>query len=83
MLPRDTSADAYWAQIERFRKMSPSQRVEIAGQLSEDLRAHAAAMIRKRHPEYSDVELKLALFRMVLGDKLFQQAWPTAPLLAP
>lgn len=63
--------------------MSPSERVAIAGQLSEDLRAQAAISIQKRHPEYSDREVRFALFRLLLGDALFQKAWPTAPLLAP
>jgi hypothetical protein len=43
----------------------------------------ARAGIRSRHPEYSEDELRFALFRLLLGDALFERTWPDAPLLAP
>jgi hypothetical protein len=63
--------------------MSGAQRVEIAARLSEDVRAVAMAGIRARHPEYSDREIWFALQRLLLGDELFDRAWPLAPRLAP
>jgi len=32
---------------------------------------------------YDDVSARWALFRLLVGDELFQKAWPHAPLLAP
>jgi len=45
--------------------MTPGERVEIAAQMSEDVRAIAAAGIRAHHPHYSadDVRHALLLFR--------------------
>jgi len=66
-----------------YRRMTPAQRVEIAAQMSEDVRAIAAAGIRARHPHDSADDVRHALFRLLYGDDLFRRAWPRAPLLAP
>jgi hypothetical protein len=58
-------------------------RVALAVQMSEDARAITMAGIRARHPEYAPAEVEHALFRLVLGDRLYRAAWPDRPLLAP
>jgi hypothetical protein len=63
--------------------MSGAERVALAAQLSEEIRAVAMAGIRSRHPEYSEREVWYALQRLLLGEELFSQAWPLAPRLAP
>jgi hypothetical protein len=78
-----TAPDADAVQLALLRKMSPSDRVRIAHQMSLDARAIALAAIRKRHPEYDDTSARWARFRLLVGDELFQKAWPQAPLLAP
>jgi hypothetical protein len=83
MLPRDTSLAAHAAQIAWLRRLTPAARVELAVQMSEDTRALARMGIATRHPEYTPEERTLALWRLLLGDELFQRAWPRAPLLAP
>ncbi len=40
-------------------------------ELSDNLRAITEAGIRHRHPEYDEEQVRLALIRAVLGDKLF------------
>ena len=77
----DTTDAAHRAQIEVYRRMSGSRRVEIAAQMSEDARAIAVAGIRRRHPRYTEAELRHALMRLLLGDDLFSRAWPTSPLV--
>jgi hypothetical protein len=81
--PRDTTLDAHEAQLRCYRRMSGSEKVALAAQLSEDVRDIAMAGIRARHPEYSDREVWYALMRLLLGDDLFVRAWPLAPRLAP
>lgn len=81
--PRDTTPAAYEAQLRVYRRMSGAEKVALAAQLSEDVRAVAMAGIRARHPEYSDREIWYALQRLLLGDDLFGRAWPHAPRLAP
>lgn len=69
--------------MECYRRMTPAARVAAAAEMSEDMRAVAAAGIRARHPGYSDAEVRHALFRLLLGDELFRRAWPHAPCLPP
>ena len=83
MKPADTSAEAYAVQIEVFRRMGPVKRLERALEMSDEARRITADGIRSRHPEYSEPEVRHALFRLTLGDELFQAAWPEAPLLEP
>ena len=79
----DTSPEAAAVQLAIYRRMSGSDRVRIGHQMSLDARAIALAAIRRRHPEYDDATARYALFRLLLGDELFQKAWPTVPLVAP
>ena len=79
----DTTPGADAVQLALYRKMSASDRIRIGHQMSLDARAITLAAIRRRHPEYDDVAARWALFRLLVGDELFQKAWPTAPLMAP
>ncbi len=81
MIPMDTTAEAHAVQLQILRSRTGAQRLRMAFQLSEDVRAISRAGIRSRHPDYSEQELTWALNRLMLGDELFQQAWPDAPLL--
>lgn len=83
MLSSDTSPEAHAAQIEVYRRMGPEARVELAFRMSDSARGIAAAGIQDRHPEYSDEEVRWALFRLVHGDDIFRKAWPDAPVLEP
>ncbi|MCB9760496.1 MAG: hypothetical protein H6739_11710 [Alphaproteobacteria bacterium] len=82
MLPLDTTPEAHAVQLQILRSRTGEQRLRMALQLSEDVRAFSRAGIRARHPEYSEQEVTWALHRLTLGDTLFQEAWPDAPLLA-
>jgi hypothetical protein len=46
-------------------------------------RATTLAGIRARHPEYDDGTARWALFRLLVGDALFERVWPSARLVAP
>lgn len=79
----DTDPDVHAVQVRLLRARTGEQRLQMALQLSEDIRAIRRDGIRARHPEYSAAEAEWALRRLVHGDALFRQAWPDAPLLAP
>jgi hypothetical protein len=81
--PRDTSPAAHEAQMECYRRMTPAARIAAAVEMSEDVRAIAAAGIRARHPSYTPGDVRHALHRLILGDDLFRRAWPHAPILPP
>jgi len=66
----DTSAAAGEAQRAAFRRLSPSERVALAMQMSEEARELAADGLRHRRPGTSEAEIQRALRRLMLGDEL-------------
>ena len=82
-IPADTSPDAHEAQIQAYRRMGGAARVAVMFRLSESARRWSIAGIRRRHPDYDDVQLRLALARMTLGDDLVRRVWPDRELLDP
>lgn len=79
----DTTPEAAAFQQALYRAMTGEQRVALAVKMSEMAREITRDGIRHRHPEYSDEQVKLALFRILVGDELFRKAWPTAELVDP
>lgn len=75
MRPMDTSKKAEEVQIEILKKMNPERRLEIALQLFETEKNLLMEGIKTRHPEYTEKEVKLALIRIFLGDKLFSKVY--------
>jgi hypothetical protein len=65
MRPADTSPDAFAYQIDRYRELGPAGRSRIAAELSDTVRQSSLASIRRRHPEYSEDEIRLTFLRVV------------------
>ena len=64
----DTTANARQAQIEAIRRLSPSERVEQAAQMSEDARRIAFDAEHRRHPELTwDEAREAVLTRLIVG----------------
>lgn len=74
--PHDTTPEAWQAQLDVLRRMSPQRRSELAAELSENVRRIAAEGVRKRHPSYPDEEVRLAVIRLSIGEELFRAAYP-------
>lgn len=68
--PGDTSQDASRRQLEAIRMMTPSERLEIALAMSEEIRHIATAGILDRHPSFTEEEAAAALARLMLGAEL-------------
>lgn len=79
----DTHDAADRAQLAVYRRMTSSERVDVAIRMSEEARAICSAGIRARHPEYDGRQAHHALMRLLLGDDLFRRAFSREPLLAP
>jgi len=47
--------------------MTPEQRLAVAAEMSDEIRAVAESGIRGRHPDYSDDEVRAALVVILLG----------------
>lgn len=82
MRSADTSPQIHAMQLQVYRSMSPQRRLSIAVEMSEEVFAIAADGIRARHPDYDEDQLRWALLRLRLGDDLFREVWPRAPLIA-
>jgi hypothetical protein len=67
MHPLDTSATALERQREAFRRMTPEQRLAVAAEMSDEIPAIAESGIRRRHPDYSDDEIRNELVVILLG----------------
>src|SRR3990167_5841445 len=63
----DTSMAALERQRETFRRMTPEQRLAMAAEMSDEIRAVTEAGIRGRHPEYSDDQVRAELVGILLG----------------
>ncbi len=79
MLDRDTHPSAQAAQIAVLRRLGPERRVRIAASMSEDARRITLEGIRRRHPEYSEQEARMALFEHLWGAEMFQRVWGHQP----
>lgn len=83
MAAADTTGDAARAQLDAYRRMSPSARLRVGLELTELSRRLLTDGIRRRHPEYDGARVRLACLRLWLGPDLFRQAYPGEPELDP
>jgi hypothetical protein len=70
-------------QMDAIAARSPAHRLEEWEALNVAIAEMEASGVRRRHPEYKDREIFLAIVRRRYGDELYQSAWPGEPLLAP
>jgi hypothetical protein len=64
----DTSPQAHAVQLRLYRAMTVEQRLELAMSMSEDARRITEEGIRRRHPDYTDRDIRMALIRLLYGD---------------
>lgn len=83
MSSRDTTPDAMAVQTAIYRRMTADQRTQMSAEMSAMARTIARENIQLRHPEYDAHQVRMALYRLLLGDELFCRAWLKEPLLAP
>ena len=79
----DTSEDAARVRLGVYRRMAPSERLNVGLELTRMSRDLLAQGIRARHPEYSDDEVKWAVIRVWIGRDMFRRAYPHGPQLDP
>ena len=66
----DTSDEALAVQLECLRQMSPQERLRPACAWSGQVRRMAFDAIRRRHPEYSEDEVRLTFIELTYGKEL-------------
>lgn len=67
MAASDTTPRAAAIQLQLYRQAGPSRRVQIAVELSDAVRETALAGIRRRHPDYTEEEVRADFLRIVYG----------------
>lgn len=60
--------------VEGYRKMSPAQRLSLAGQMCEAVFNLVVAGLRARHPGASEEDLKRHIAEIYLGQELAKAA---------
>lgn len=83
MPSRDTSREAAEVQLDVYRRMAPGARLRVGLELTELSRRLLEDGVRRRHPEYSDAQVRLAFLRLWLGAELFRQAYADQAELEP
>jgi len=63
----DTTPRAAALLLRLYREAGPSGRAQIAVDLSDAVRATTLAGIRRRHPDYSEDEVRADFLRIVYG----------------
>jgi len=69
-MQRDTESRALEAQLAALRRLGPSGRVRLAIEMSEDARRISFEGERRRHPELTAGEARLAVLRRIWGTQL-------------
>ena len=66
MIPADTSPEAFAVQALGFRRLSTSDRLRLALELCDEMRALCDAGVRRRHPEFGEGQVREEVRRIVL-----------------
>jgi hypothetical protein len=74
-LSADTTLEAARIQFDILQKIGIDGRIRMTFELSDNLRAITEAGVRQRHPDYDEMKVKYAVFRLTLGQKLFHEAF--------
>jgi hypothetical protein len=71
----DTSHAAMTEQIRVLRDLGIEGRARMTFELSDNLRRVVAAGVRDRHPDWDPVQVQRAVFRIMLGERLFAEVY--------
>ncbi|HYN31621.1 MAG TPA: hypothetical protein VES40_03275 [Ilumatobacteraceae bacterium] len=81
LIPADTSEEVWRRQMQAIAERSIAERLDEWQQLNEAVARMEADGIRRRHPDYDDRQVLLAVVRLRYGDDLVRAAWPDEPLV--
>jgi hypothetical protein len=69
----DTTIEAARKQFEILRRLDAQTRLNMACELSDNLRNIVEAGVRLRHPEYDERNVNRQVVRLMIGETLFKQ----------
>jgi hypothetical protein len=82
-VPADTTPEVWHRQMAVIAARSVPERLAEWEALNRAGAEMEAAAVRRRHPDYDDHDVLLALTRLRYGDELVRGAWPDEPLRDP
>jgi hypothetical protein len=71
----DTTDDTLREHIRGLRRLGISGRAAMTFELSDNLRQIVGDGVRHRHPDWDEDRVKREVLRIVLGDRLFNEAF--------
>lgn len=77
-IPADTTPEAWQLQMEAIPRRSTAERIDEWQQLNRGVIKMLEQAVRRRHPEYDDRQVFLAMVRRYHGDQLALRVWPEA-----
>ena len=77
-IPADTSHEAWRVQMAAIARRSVADRIKEWEQLNLGVIKMAEQAVRRRHPDYDDRQVFLAMVRRYHGDDLALEVWPEA-----
>jgi len=83
MKPLDTTQEAEKIQLDIFRRRGPERRLQAGLALSRSCRELLREGVRRRHPDYDERQIQLAVIRLTLPEDLFSAAYPEARGILP
>ena len=78
MCPADTTPEAWKIFLEIQQRLSPSEKLQRALDLSLLIRRAAEAGLRQKYPHAGEKEIFLRVTRLALGADLFEKAYGDA-----
>ena len=69
----DTSEEALEMQLVCFRKMTPQERIAKMCSWSSQIKRMAFDAIRRRHPEYDDLQVQCKYIELTYGEDLAEE----------
>lgn len=82
-VPRDTTRAVWQRQMAAIAERSVPDRLDEWAQLNRGANRMAEQAVRRRHPDYDDRQVFLALVRRTYGDDLALLVWPDAAAVEP
>lgn len=82
-IPADTSAEVWHRQMQAIASRSVEERLDEWASFNREISDIEADGVRRRHPDYDDRRVFLALVRLRYGDDTVRQAWPHDDLVDP
>ena len=83
MTSLDTTPHAEKVQIDVLRCMRPEKRLQKAIDLAQTSRKLLSEGVRRRHPRYSEDQVRAAVIRLTIGEELFLAAYHQAKDILP